>query len=101
MGNASRAAHSSINSVVCPHCDAAHPDDWECLELDLITRMRCSECRRSFAFYFAQCSCCSEESLYVWATEPSPYWRATLVCQSCGEPSYEFIKESTDSAPVR
>ena len=101
MGNRIYAAESTTKSVICPHCNAAHPDDWECLELDQLSRMCCSKCKTDFAFYLAQCTRCAEESIFVWARQPSLYWRAVLVCQYCGEPSYDFVDETKRSARIR
>jgi hypothetical protein len=101
MGNRIYAAESTTKSVICPHCNAEYPDDWECLELDQLSRMRCSECKKDFAFYLAQCIRCAEESIFVWASQPSPYWRALLLCQSCGEPSYDFVDETKRSTRIR
>lgn len=101
MGNARYAARSSIQSLVCPHCHAEHPDDWECLEFDQLSEMRCRDCGQMFTFYLGQCLACAEESFSIWATKPSPYWRALLVCQFCGEPSHDFTEKSIDSPHAR
>lgn len=100
MGIRGYAAESTTKSLVCPHCDAEHPDDWECIESDQLSQMRCSDCGKAFAFYLGQCARCAEESLFLWANQPSPYWRAVLFCQFCGDPQYEFINEANHSARV-
>ena len=101
MGIEFFAAESTTKSLVCPHCDAEHPDDWECLESDQLSHMRCSDCGQVFAFYIGQCRRCAEESLFFWANHPSPYWRAILFCQFCGELQYEFIDETNNPARIR
>jgi transcription elongation factor Elf1 len=94
MGIASYAAKSAIESLVCPRCDASHADDWECLESDQLSEVRCSDCGQYFSFYLDQCIHCAEESIFIWACRPTPYWRALLTCQFCGGLTYEFIDES-------
>ena len=101
MGIRRYAAESTTKSLVCPHCNAEHSDDWECLESDQLSQMRCSDCGQFFAFYIDQCPRCPEESLSLWENQPPPYWRAILVCQFCGEPHYEFIDKTNHSARIR
>ena len=85
MGNLIHSAGSTVLSLECPSCRAAHQDDWECLADDEFASMRCSACNQLFYFYIKECVACGDESVFIWKHQPPPYLFELLGCQFCGE----------------
>ena len=68
----------------CPHCQHAHDDPWEVLDVDKIDQMKCEGCHRAFHFALMECQRCAEETAHSWAHAPAPEALRLLTCPDCG-----------------
>ena len=100
MGIASYAAKSTIDSLVCPHCDATHPDDWECLESDLLSDYAAAIAANTFRSISINASV-APKNQFSFGHTGRRHTGAHSGLPILWRTIYEFIDESIASARVR
>ena len=68
----------------CPHCNHQYVDDWEFLPANEMHYFNCESCKKPFWLQNKECQACTEESVFVWTTQPTKTDTDALICGSCG-----------------
>lgn len=69
--------------VRCPHCGLVDCDEYEVLDANRATSMRCSLCGFAFAILIAECPHCESETAFSWARAPTDDMLGSLQCRAC------------------
>lgn len=83
--------------VVCPQCGHAEVDDLELLANDEVHALTCEVCACRFHLALFECAQCGEETVFVWASVPTPAEMLAVTCGHCGHPLHD---DEQDLRPV-